>query len=60
MTDLAQRLRDIAADPLPCLTARQIIERRLGRSLGPLEAMPKDERDALRLLGLQLVKGRMK
>jgi hypothetical protein len=52
MTDLAA----IAADPLPVLTARQIIERRLGRSLGPIETMPRDERDALRNLGLQLVK----
>ena len=52
MTDLAA----LAADPLPVLTARQIIERRLGRSLGPIETMPRDERDALRKLGLQLVR----
>jgi hypothetical protein len=55
MTDLAA-LAALAADPLPVLTARQIIERRLGRSLGPIETMPRDERDALRNLGLQLVK----
>ncbi len=52
MTNLA----NLAADPLPVLTARQILERRLGRSLGPIETMPRDERDALRMLGLQLVK----
>jgi hypothetical protein len=38
------------------MTARQIIEARLGRKLGPLSEMPKDLRDAIRLLGLQLVK----
>jgi hypothetical protein len=52
MTNLAA----LAADPLPVLTARQIIERRKCRSLGPIETMPRDERKALRLLGLQLVK----
>lgn len=50
------RLAQIAADPAPCLTARQIIETRLGRSLGPLSTMPKDERRALYLLALQLVR----
>ena len=38
------------------MTARQIIEARLGRKLGSLSEMPKDLRDAIRLLGLQLVK----
>ncbi len=53
MTPLAA----LVADPrISVLTARQIIERRLGRSLGPIETMPRDERDALRMLGLQLVK----
>lgn len=37
------------------MTARQIIETRLGRDLGPLATMPKDLRDALRLLGRELV-----
>lgn len=50
------RLAQIAADPAPCLTARQIIERRLGRPLGQLDDMPKDERRALYLLALQLVR----
>jgi hypothetical protein len=50
------RLAAIAADPAPRLTARQIIEARLGRSLGPLSTMPKDQRRALYLLALQLVR----
>ncbi len=35
-------------------TARAIIETRLGRPLGPLAAMPRDLRDAIYLLALQL------
>lgn len=50
------RLAQIAADPATCLTARQIIEARLGRPLGPLSTMPKDQRRALYLLALQLVR----
>ena len=37
-------------------TARQIIEARLGRKLPPARDMAKDERDAVRMLGLQLIK----
>jgi len=37
------------------LTARQIIEARLGRDLGPLATMPRDTRQAIYLLALQLV-----
>ena len=52
-TSLAQ----IAADPVPRMTtARQIIEARLGRSLGPIATMPRDLRRALYLLALQLVR----
>ena len=36
------------------MTARQIIEARLGRDLGPLSTMPCDLRRALYLLALQL------
>ncbi len=36
------------------MTARQIIEARLSRSLGPIDTMPEDERRALYLLALQL------
>lgn len=36
------------------MTARQIIEARLGRSLGPLATMPRDLRRALYALALQL------
>lgn len=50
------RLSTIAADPAPCLTARQIIEARLGRPLCPIDTMPEDERRALYLLALQLVR----
>lgn len=39
------------------MTARQIIEARLGRPLGPLATMLRDLRRALYLLALQLVKG---
>jgi hypothetical protein len=49
-------LHIIADDPLPKLTARQIIERRLGRPLGPLPTMPHDIRKAVYLLALQLVR----
>lgn len=37
------------------MTARQIIEARLGRPLPPTQDLPQDLRDAMRLLGLQLV-----
>lgn len=49
-------LSAIAADPAPRLTARQIIEARMGRPLGPLTTMPKDLRRAMYLLALQLVR----
>ena len=38
------------------MTARQIIEARLGRDLGPLAKMPADLRKAIYLLALQLQK----
>lgn len=37
------------------MTARQIIEARLGRPLGPMAIMPRDLRRALYLLALMLV-----
>lgn len=46
MTPL-ENLRTIAADPLPRKTAREIIEARLGRDLGPIRDMPRDTRRAL-------------
>lgn len=49
-------LHRIVAEPLPKLTARQIIERRLGRPLDPLATMPRDLRDAIYRLALQLVR----
>jgi len=38
------------------MTARQIIETRLGRKLPPTKDLPRDLRDAIRLLGLHLLK----
>jgi len=38
------------------MTARQIIEARLGRPLGPIATMPRDLRCALYLLARQLVR----
>lgn len=38
------------------MTARQILESRLGRPLGPAATMPRDLRTALYRLQLQLVK----
>lgn len=37
-------------------TAREILEARLGRSLGPITTMPRDLRDALSALAKQLTK----
>lgn len=42
------------------MTARHIIESRLGRALGPLDNMPRDLRRALYLLALRLNKNRLK
>lgn len=41
------------------MTARQIIERRLGRELGPITTMPRDLRNALSALAKQLNKNRL-
>lgn len=47
-------LRQIAADPTGRNhTARQVIEARLGRPLGPLATMPPDLRQALKMLAIQ-------
>ena len=55
-----ETLRQIAADPHETgLTARQIIERRLGRKIGPLATMPPHLRTALKLLALERVKWRI-
>jgi hypothetical protein len=40
------------------MTARQIIEARLGRKLPPTKDLPRDLRDAIRLLGLQLLRAK--
>ena len=38
------------------MTARSILESRLGRPLGPIAAMPRDLRNAMYRLALQLAK----
>lgn len=40
------------------MTARQIIEARLGHKLPPVADMAPDERRAVRLLAMQLIKAR--
>jgi hypothetical protein len=40
------------------MTARSILETRLGRPLGPVATMPRDLRVAMYRLALQLVKAR--
>ena len=55
MTPL-ENLRTIAADPLPRKTAREILERRLNRDLGPICDMPAETRRAIYKLALALQK----
>jgi len=40
------------------MTARQIIEARLGRKLPPVRDMRPDERRAVKLLAIQLIKAK--
>ena len=42
------------------MTARQIIEARLGRDLGPIRDMPRDLRQAMSDLAKQIVKSRLR
>ena len=51
-------LRAIAADPLPRLTARQVIERRVGRTLPPTADLPDDLKTAIKLLAIQHIKAK--
>jgi hypothetical protein len=44
--------------PEPPRTARQIIEARLGRTLPVLRALADDERQAIKLLAIQLIRNR--
>lgn len=41
------------------MTAREIIENRLGRKLGPIKSMPADMRRALSGLAKQLIKAKV-
>lgn len=50
----------IAADPTPDLTARQIIEKRLGKRLPATADLPPDLRDAIKLLAVQKIRARAK
>jgi len=52
-------LRNIAANPSPELTARQIIERRLGQKLPATADLPKDLLKAIKLLAIQNIRSRM-
>ena len=38
------------------MTARQIIEARIGKALGPLATMPPEHRTAIKLLARQLMR----
>jgi hypothetical protein len=49
-------LRAIAADPLAQLTARQVIEARVGRSLPPTAELPDDLKTAIKLLAIQHIR----
>jgi hypothetical protein len=40
------------------MTARQIIEARLGRKLAPTHRLERDERTAIKTLAIQLLKAR--
>ena len=40
------------------MTAREIIERRLGRKLAPTRELPPDERQAVKLMAIRLIKNR--
>ncbi len=51
-------LRAIAADQTPDLTARQIIEKRLGKTLPATADLPPDLRDAIKLLAVQKIRAR--
>lgn len=57
-----ERLRQIAENPAvandchPDPTARQIIEARLGRKLPAIPDMDPDERKAVKLLAIQLIR----
>lgn len=42
------------------MTARQTIEARIGRKLGPTADLPPDLRTAIKLLAIQNIKGRAK
>jgi hypothetical protein len=53
-------LRAIAANPAPELTAKQTIEARIGRNLGPVADLPPDLKTAIKLLAIQRIKNRGK
>lgn len=56
-------LRTIAADPASARikqpTAREIIEGRIGRKLPAVPDMAPDERQAVKMLAIQLIKNRL-
>jgi hypothetical protein len=58
-----EKLKQIAANPLGDqsrrMTAREIIEARLGRKLPPVADMRPDERRAVKGLAVQLIRRRL-
>ena len=66
MTAAFDRLRALAADPentptdTRSMTARQIIEARMGRKLPPTADLPPDLRQAIKLLAIQLIQNRLR
>lgn len=66
MSAVLDRLRSIAADPegVPVyarpMTARQIIEARMGRKLPPTADLPPDLQQAVKLLAIQLIRNRLR
>ena len=48
-----ETLRAIADEPRPQLTARQVIERRVGRTLPQTADLPDDLKTAIKLLAIQ-------
>lgn len=53
-------LREIVANPVPKQTAREQIEKRLGRKLPPIADMHPDEREAVKRLAVEKIKARRK
>lgn len=60
MADKWRPIETVHKDRAARMTARQIIEARLGRKLPQVRDMRPDERRAVKLLAIQLIKARGK